>query len=113
MTSYELSYATQNDSPVKRLLMRIIEDLSGRRRLLPIYRQWSTEIAGKDPLMWNRLLDMICMRLEVKAPSDWQAQASDGPLVIVANHPFGIADGIAVLALAEPAAERPVPVMGR
>lgn len=101
MTSYELSYATPDDPFFKRLLIRLIEDLSGRRRLLPIYRQWSTEIAGKEPLMWSAVLDMIGTRLEVKTPPGWRAPASGAPLIIIANHPFGIADGIAVLALAE------------
>ena len=101
ISSYELSYATPSDPLAKRLLIRLIEDLCGRRRLLPIYRSWSTEIAGKEPLMWSAVLDMIGTRLEVNAPPNWQGLAPGSPLIIVANHPFGIADGIALLALAE------------
>lgn len=101
MTLYELSYATPDDPLAKRLLVRMIENMSGRRRLLPIYREWSAEIANKDPLMWSGLLDMIETRVEVKAAPDWQLRIPAGPLVLIANHPFGIADGIAALALAE------------
>jgi putative hemolysin len=86
--------------------MRAIENLSGRRRLLPIYHAWRTEVAGKSPRMMNELLDMIGTRLDINASNPnaahWPVTVSpDIPLVIVANHPFGIGDGIAILALAE------------
>ena len=51
--------------------------------------------------MWRDALDMIGTRLEIDAPADWDASLPDGPLVIVANHPFGIADGVAILSIAE------------
>jgi putative hemolysin len=81
--------------------MRAIEDLSGRRRLLPLYHRWRSEIAGKSPRMWSELFDMIDTSLDIRAPVGWQATATDEPLVLIANHPFGLADGIAMLALAE------------
>ena len=100
MTSHELSYATARTPPVRRWLMRTIENLSGRGRLLKIYRRWRANSAG-GPRMWRDALDMIGTRLEIDAPADWCARLPDGPLVIVANHPFGIADGIAILSIAE------------
>ena len=51
--------------------------------------------------MWRDVLDMIGTRLEIDAPADWCARLPDGPLIIIANHPFGIADGIAILSIAE------------
>lgn len=101
MTSYELSYARPEDPPLRRWLMRTVEDLSGRRRLLPLYRRWRAEIAGKSPSMWGEALDLIGTRLEIQGPVDWHATVPAGPLVMIANHPFGIADGIAIMALAE------------
>jgi len=97
----DLSYTGRADPVLRRWLMRGIENLSGRRRLLPIYYQWRDEIAGKNPLMWSEALDMIGTRLEISAPADWLSRIQQGPLVVIANHPFGIADGIALLALAE------------
>jgi putative hemolysin len=101
-----LTYASPDDPRWKRWAMRAIEDLSGRRRLLPIYRTWRTEVAGKSPRMMNKLLDMIGTRLDINADhsdaAPWPVTLASGtPLVIVANHPFGIGDGIAILALAE------------
>lgn len=100
MTSHELSYATAKTPPIRRWLIRTIENLSGRRRLLKIYHRWRTQSAG-GPRMWRDVLDMIGTRLEIDAPADWDARLPDGPLVIIANHPFGIADGIAILSIAE------------
>ena len=106
MESEFLSYASPHDPRWKRWAMRAIENLSGRRRLLPIYDAWRTEVAGTSPRMMNELLDMIGTRLDINAGSPnaapWPVTVSpDVPLVIVANHPFGIGDGIAILALAE------------
>ncbi|MFY9642545.1 MAG: 1-acyl-sn-glycerol-3-phosphate acyltransferase [Rhodomicrobium sp.] len=100
MTSHELSYATASTPPIRRWLIHTIENLSGRRRLLRTYYRWRAGSAG-GPRMWRDALDMIGMRLEIEAPADWDARLPDGPLIIIANHPFGIADGIAILSIAE------------
>jgi putative hemolysin len=101
MTSYELTYARPDDPPLRRWLMRAIEDLSGRRRLLPLYRRWRAQSAGKSRTMWGEALELIGTRLDIAGPADWHATVPSGPLVMIANHPFGIADGIAAVALAE------------
>src|SRR6202163_2449000 len=101
MLSEELSYVSRRDPFWKRWTMRAIENVSGRRRLLPLYHRWRTSVAGTSPRMMGALLDMIGTRLDVQAPAWPITVPPDVPLVIIANHPFGIGDGIAVLALAE------------
>ena len=101
-----LTYASPTDPWWKRWAMRAVEDLSGRRRLLPIYRAWRTGVAGKSPRMMNELLGMIGTKLEINGgnpdAASWPVTVPpEMSLVIVANHPFGIGDGIAILALAE------------
>src|SRR5580704_13574106 len=81
--------------------MRGIENVSGRRRLLPIYHRWRSTVVGSSPRMMGALLDMIGTRLDVQAPAWPISVLPDAALVIIANHPFGIGDGIALLALAE------------
>ena len=51
--------------------------------------------------MWSEALELIGTRLEIDARGDWHAAVPAGPVVVISNHPFGIADGIAALALAE------------
>ncbi len=101
MLSGELSYVSWRDPFWKRWAMRAIENLSGRRRLLPIYHRWRATVAGTDPRMMETLLDMLGTRLDVQARAWPIVVPPEVPLVIVANHPFGIGDGIALLALAE------------
>jgi len=96
----ELSYANDRDPRFKRWFIRSIEGLSGRDRFARLYDIWRTDIVGKSDRVFGKMLDIIDVGLEIEGawPPEEQLQS---PLVIVANHPFGIGDGIAVLALAE------------
>jgi putative hemolysin len=100
LEKFDLSYVSPDDPLWKRALLRAIENASGRRRLLPIYHAWSARWAD-TPRMMNKLLPLIGSKLEISAPQWPPSLAPDVPLVMVANHPFGIGDGIAMLALAE------------
>ena len=96
----ELSYANERDARFKRWFIRSIEGLSGRDRYVRLYDIWRTDIVGKSDRVFGKMLDLIDVTLDVQG--QWPpAIAADRPLVIVANHPFGIGDGIAVLSLAE------------
>lgn len=101
MISYELSYAHPEDPLLKRLSMRAIENLSGRRRLIPLYERWRRDFAGRSRTQWSDMLGLIGTELQISAAPGWSGGIPSDPLVIVANHPFGVADGIALLALAE------------
>ncbi|MFN3721144.1 MAG: lysophospholipid acyltransferase family protein [Rhizobium rhizophilum] len=96
----ELSYANERDPKLKRWFIRSIESLSGRDRFTRLYEIWRNDIVGKTDRVFGKMLDLI--DVDLKVAGTWPPQnLPDGPIVIVANHPFGIGDGIAVLALAE------------
>jgi len=96
----ELSYASDADPLFKRLVIHTVENLSGRHRYVEIYKKWRTEVVGKTDHVFSRMLELIDIGLAVKG--NWPPKdLPDTPIVMVANHPYGIADGIAVLALAE------------
>ena len=96
----ELSYANQNDPRLKRWFIRSMEGLAGRDRYARIYETWRSSVVGTSARIFGDMLDLIDVRLRVEGA--WPpAGLPDGPVVIVANHPFGIGDGIAALALAE------------
>lgn len=101
MASFDLSYVSPQDPFWKRWLMRAIENLSGRRSMLPVYMRWRKEFAGKSPTMMRDLLGLIKSDLDIRTEAWPITVPSDTPVVIVANHPFGIGDGIALLAIAE------------
>lgn len=96
----ELSYANERDPKLKRWFIRSIEGLSGRDRFTRLYEIWRNDIVGKTDRVFGKMLDLINVDLRVEGT--WPPEnIPEGPIVIVANHPFGIGDGIAVLALAE------------
>lgn len=96
----ELSYANENDRRLKRWFIRIVEGLSGRNRYARLYQHWRHEVVGKNERIFGPMLDLI--DLKVRVQGEWPPRhLPETPLVIVANHPFGIGDGIAVLSLAE------------
>jgi len=101
MDSAAPSFADPEYPFLKRALIRGIENLLGRRRLLPIYEVWRDQNVGFPPTMWSDLLRRIGIDLNVAATENWPKSLPSSPLVVVANHPFGIADGVAFLALAE------------
>ncbi|OCP01116.1 MULTISPECIES: lysophospholipid acyltransferase family protein [unclassified Ensifer] len=96
----ELSYANENDRRLKRWFIRSVEGLSGRNRYAKLYTRWRSDIVGKSDRVFGEMLQLIDVKLRVQG--EWPPKhLPDTPIVIVANHPFGIGDGIAVLALAE------------
>ncbi|WP_057462511.1 1-acyl-sn-glycerol-3-phosphate acyltransferase [Pseudovibrio sp. POLY-S9] len=101
MNHADLSYANSTHPILKRWLIRSIEGLSGKRALLGLYEEWRAGFSVSDQVLWRDLLEQIDLRVECTG-NDWPPADLDGkPLVLIANHPYGIADGIAILSLAE------------
>jgi putative hemolysin len=96
----ELSYSNPGDPPLKRGVIRLLERLAGRDYFAPHYDTWrATGTPGQHAI--RPLLGLIGVELEVVAPA-WPARlAPAAPLVLVANHPYGILDGLAALSMAE------------
>lgn len=99
-TFHQLSYASPADPRLKRWFIRSVEGLSGRDRYAAIYELWRNNIAPTGERVFGQMLELV--GIGVRISGQWPpATLPDTPLVIVANHPFGIGDGIAVLSLAE------------
>jgi putative hemolysin len=97
----ELSYANPSDHRLKQWLVRRVEGLSGRDYFADLYEAWRNDIVGKSQRVMGDMMDLIQVGLVVQG-EHWPPKAlPETPLVIIANHPFGIGDGIAVLAMAE------------
>ncbi|MEP3045749.1 MAG: lysophospholipid acyltransferase family protein [Roseibium sp.] len=106
----EFSYANPDHPRLKRWVIRSIEGISGRKKLLGLYKTWKTTMVGTSGFIWNDLLGLINLDITV-ADGEWPPKnLPDGPLVLIANHPYGIGDGLAILALAEQL-ERPFKIL--
>jgi putative hemolysin len=105
----QLSYANNSQPWLKRWVIRLVEGLSGRRRYARLYEIWRADVLNGSKRAFTRVLELI--DVEVRHAEQWPPeQMPNTPLVMIANHPFGIGDGIAILSLAEKL-DRPFRVM--
>ncbi|MGA7714162.1 MAG: lysophospholipid acyltransferase family protein [Rhizomicrobium sp.] len=87
------SYAAEDDPPFKRLIIRMIEHLTGQPYLRWLYEDYQNH--PKNETFW----DSAIRRLELKVTYDDEKLATwpkTGPLVVVSNHPFGVLDGLII-----------------
>ncbi len=86
----EISYAHGARTRAGRATIRAIENLTGRPRLLRMAQGYEAEVAaGAD--FW----EVMAARYRVRLEAEGLARIpSSGPAVVVANHPFGILDGL-------------------
>jgi len=93
--SHELNLSFAADLPAwQQKVVSLIENGLGKRRLLEIYRGLIDRNTGPETF-WDDLLES----LELKISSyrrGMEAIPKTGPLVIVANHPFGLMDGASI-----------------
>jgi len=88
----DLTYASSFTSLYKRIIIRSIENLTGRIKLLRLIRTWELD-KDRHPDFWRSVLDKLQIRLTTPQ-EQLDAIPKTGPLVIVSNHPHGLIDGI-------------------
>lgn len=91
LTAKSFTYAFPSDPRWRRGLVRCVEHLTGKPRLWRLYQAYREDSAAADFFYEavNRL------ELEVQANvGGLDALPTRGPLVVVANHPFGVIDGL-------------------
>jgi len=88
----DITYAHCAATRPGRAFIRLAENATGRLALLRRVAGYQDEVAqGRD--VWRVMTDRFGIRLEVASGALGTIPA-DGPLVVVANHPFGILDGL-------------------
>ncbi len=93
-----LSYAAPKDSRLKRGLMELIEIATGRPKLDRLYKSLDPE---SDLNIWEQIVQVLEIDVAFEQERlDIIPAEGEGPLVIVANHPFGVVDGILICYLA-------------
>lgn len=93
-----LSYAGTFTDPRKAAAIRVIEWLTGKLTLLRLIRRFERMGPAQGLEFWQRALDV--MNIEVTTPPDQVALIpKTGAVVVVANHPHGLVDGLVMARL--------------
>ena len=88
----DLTYAHSAQTRQGRAVIRAMENATGRLRLIKRAHGYDAEVAdGRD--FWQVMLDRYGLSLDVVEGS-LDMIPRDGPLILVANHPYGILDGL-------------------
>ena len=93
-----LSYATTFPEPWRRAAIRAVEWATGKATLLRRIRQFEREGVETGQAFFEHALAVMGIRLDV-AEADLRRIPSQGPVVVVANHPHGLVDGMVLAAM--------------
>lgn len=88
----DISYAFSAQTRAGKAVIRVMENSTGRLRLIKRARGYEDEVAqGRD--FWQVIVERYGLSLDIMAGS-LENIPKDGPLILIANHPYGILDGI-------------------
>lgn len=90
----DVTYSFAADTRAGKAVIKSIENLTGRPRLLRLAHGYQDDVASGRSL-WEVLVERY--RIHIEFVGDGLANIpSDGPVLAVANHPYGILDGLAL-----------------
>ena len=100
-TMSPLTYADPTAPILERALINLVELIGGRSTLVRLYDQWRAQWPLSGMSLWSSALYWLGVSLEMSGQSWPPPVALQDRLVVIANHPYGLLDGIAICVLAE------------
>ncbi len=93
LAAREISYAFSAQSKAGQALIRSIENMTGRPKLIRMAEGYETEVDLEGRDFWEVMQERYSIQLDIPE-SELARIPKTGPVVVVANHPFGILDGL-------------------
>lgn len=93
-----LSYSGSFENPVKRRTIQTIEWMTGKLSIIRMVRTFEKLPPARGQEFWRAALEV--MKIDVLTPEEQLANIpQSGPVVLVANHPHGLVDGLVLAEL--------------
>ena len=91
------SFAASEVGPLSRAFIKLTELSTGQPKLKKIYDNYVRENRPPE-FFWNDAVERLNLKVSIHSKIN-QPIPSNGRLLIVANHPFGVADGITICSM--------------
>ncbi|MCI5082719.1 MAG: lysophospholipid acyltransferase family protein [Saprospiraceae bacterium] len=88
----KLTYVSETDPVLKKLLIWSVEYSTGRKKLEEIYHSIK-DLQPEGAQIWDMVPEKLSFFLDYNA-DQLNKIPKEGPVIFVANHPFGVADGL-------------------
>ena len=93
-----MTYSTTFDNPFQRNLIRVMEWMTGRLTIFRRGRKFENESPPVGQAFWDKAMEI--MGIDLQTPqAEIENIPAEGPVVLVANHPHGLVDGMILAAL--------------
>ncbi len=89
-----ISYASPSDPLFKRVIINSMELITGRNKIEKAYQQLK-DMHIDDVTIWHYLFPLLQVSLDFDR-AQLEKIPTSGPVVIIANHPFGVIDGLSL-----------------
>jgi putative hemolysin len=94
----EFSYASPDDPAFKRLVIQLIERISGQPELKRMYLEHQNHPKPGETF-WDAAISKLRLNVDLNEEALSEIPAK-GAVILVANHPFGVLDGLTICWLA-------------
>ncbi len=97
----DFTYSTPDQSVAQRSFIRAVERLGGQARLKRLYDRYLDDVSGNKEF-FQSAIDLLKLNIRHDAEQLRRVPAN-GPILFIANHPYGVLDGIVLTWLARQA----------
>tara|TARA_B100000989_G_scaffold288294_1_gene258847 strand:+ start:342 stop:851 length:510 start_codon:yes stop_codon:yes gene_type:complete len=87
-----ISYSHSTQSRAGRVIIKLLENATGRIRLIKRAQNYDQEISA-EKCFWHVMLERYGLSLDIKSGALTNIPRN-GPIVLIANHLYGILDGL-------------------